>query len=135
MSHTNASEFDLTRSDLEVRGPVQADRPGNVTPRFEPPKVVAPPPALSPTNVPHVPWPVEDVQGGIETLSEVHDTAPDARFGSWSPRGPRHGRNTIVEEVNGASSAGCVDPFDVAEEKTLEMDRFPPGSVRFGLAL
>ena len=39
------------------------------------------------------------------------------------------------EEVNGASSAGCVDPLDVAEEETLEMDRFPPAGVRVGLAL
>ena len=38
------------------------------------------------------------------------------------------------DEVDGASSVSGVDLSDVAEEETLEMDRFPTAGVRVGLA-
>ena len=43
-------------------------------------------------------------------------------------------RMSWMNEVDGASSGSGVDLSDVAEEETLEMDRFPPAGVRVGLA-
>ena len=56
---------------------------------------------------------------------EIHDTVPDAApfLCSGSSRDPEDVMDDTPskDEVDGASSASGVDPFDVAREETLEM--------------